>query len=139
MGINASDFSGLANSTTYYFKLDGYEYSITTGTSPTYQDVCTLVNAAITADGYSAFLVGAAGHQDIRVANLADRGYGGTATLSNGVTSPNLFGSLLLCPPIRPSVIYPYSRGSDAIILNAVVTGTATISGAAITSEEDAP
>jgi hypothetical protein len=128
MGINASDFSGLADSTTYYFKMNAVEFNITTGSAPTYQDVCTLVNAAIVPSGYSAFLVGITGHQDIRIADLARRGYGGDAVLTDGTSGNNLFSNLISCPPTHPTT-YAYSRGPDALVMVVVLAGSGPILG----------
>ena len=54
MGIIITDQSGLADATTYYFKVNSVEYSITTGVSPTYQDVIDLIDAALDSAGFGA-------------------------------------------------------------------------------------
>lgn len=126
MGINASDFSGLADSTTYYFKVDGVEYSIETGSAPTYQDVANLVNAALYSANYTAVIVGDPGDQDIRVSNVGVRGYGGTCTLAQGTSGNDLFSSMRFWSRFRKPTVYAYSRGSDSLVMTFVVSAAGT-------------
>jgi hypothetical protein len=134
MGINASDFSGLADSTTYYFKVDGVEFSVETGTAPTYEDVANLVNAALYSANYTAAIVGSLGDQDIRVSNVGVRGYGGTCTLTKGTTGNDLFTNLRFWSRFRKPTVYGYYRGSDALIMSVVVGASGTqFHGSALT------
>jgi hypothetical protein len=122
MGITASSFSGLSDSTTYYFKVNGTEYSIITGTSPTYLDVCALMDAELQTHGFTAQIEGDAPDQDIKITNISVRGYGSQCVLDNGSTTPDLFHSMYFWSRFRKPPFYPYSRGSDALTIVPIVS-----------------
>lgn len=93
--MTSTDPSGLSASTTYYFKVNTVEYSITTGGSPpTYAEVANLMDAEITSAGFRAIIVGTAPSEDIRVYNDDVRGSGSETLLSLGTTGTDLFTSL---------------------------------------------
>ena len=87
-----SSATGLSNSTTYYFKvgLDGataVEFSITTVSATTYDDVIDLINAA--AVGFEVELVSG----DLRFTSLT-MGTGSAVALAAGTTGTSLFATL---------------------------------------------
>jgi hypothetical protein len=92
--MDRTDLSGLSDSTTYYFYLNETEYSITTGTSPTYEDVNNLIHSAISGDGYESVIVGVTPNEDIRVKDIARRGSESKVVMDSGVSGPDLFTNL---------------------------------------------
>lgn len=92
--MDRTDLSGLGNSTTYYFYVNETEYSITTGTDPTFEDVNDLMHGAINADGYRAIIVGTTPNEDIRVEDRNRKGSDSKVIMSSGSTGLDLFTSL---------------------------------------------
>lgn len=92
--MDRTDLSGLSDSTTYYFYVNNTEYSITTGTSPTYEDVNNLMNNAISGNGYESIIVGTSPNEDIRVRDLARRGSDSKVVMDSGTSGPDLFTAL---------------------------------------------
>ena len=93
--MTSTDLSGLSASTTYYFKVNTVEYSITTGGSPpTYAEVAGLMDAELISAGFRSIIVGTAPNEDIRVYNDAVRGSGSETILGLGTTGTDLFTSL---------------------------------------------
>jgi hypothetical protein len=69
---DATDPSGLSASTSYYFKINGTQYSIKTATLLTFQDIVDLMDAAVTDSGFTVSIVsnvGPATGKDIKVTN----------------------------------------------------------------------
>jgi hypothetical protein len=92
--MDRTDLSGLSDSTIYYFYLNETEYSITTSTSPTYEDVNNLIHSAISGDGYESVIVGTAPNEDIRVKDIARRGSESKVVMDSGTSGPDLFTNL---------------------------------------------
>ena len=90
LNVASGDDSGLAATTTYYIKVNGTQYSITTATAPvSYADVVGLLDAALdTADFAVTFET-----NDIRVTNETV-GVGEYVLLETATTGPNLETSL---------------------------------------------
>jgi len=129
--LEATDFSGLFDHTTYYFKVNSIEYSITTDSAPTFQDVANLINSALTPN-YDSFLLVDSDGVDIWIRNRYEPGYTGEVNLAHSDTSPDLFYSLAYWSGFRKSVVYGYSRGPEALIMNFTdVGGSISTSGAA--------
>jgi len=127
MGIIATDPSGLADSTTYYFKVNDVEYSITTSTGPTFQDVASLMDTALSGAGFDVFVVGVIPDQDIRVKNVGIKGIGSVCVLSQGATSPDLFSNLNFWSRFR----FPKVNTAPKLDLIATVQGGVAITGGA--------
>lgn len=90
LSIDLTTTSPLANSTEYFFKINGYEYSITTGTDDTYNDVITLLDGVLDPN-YSVASTGSTGTDDIRFTNSTS----GPVLLKSGDSSPDLLENLL--------------------------------------------
>jgi hypothetical protein len=130
--MTATDPSGLATTTTYYFKVNGVEYSILTGgTAPSFQDVADLIDTAISSAGFECKIVGDAPNQDIRITNIGVRGWGSYVELAYGTSGPNLWINLTgftdFDPPVREGA------GSFGVVYDTIVASMTT-SGAADTS-----
>ena len=132
MGIISTDLSGLADSTTYYFKVNDVEYNITTGVSPTFADVASLVDATLDAAGFSAYLVeDPEGGEDIRVYNEDTRGSGSECSLDNGDTSPDLFTNLNFWTRFRDPTVYGLEPSEELYNIIREMTGEIRIGGGA--------
>lgn len=132
MGIISTDHSGLADSTTYYFKVNGVEYDITTGTSPTFADVTNLVDAAIDPAGLKAYLVqDPEGGEDIRVYNEGFRGSGSECSLDHGDTTPDLFINLNFWSRFRDPIVYALEPSEELYNIIREMTGEIRIGGGA--------
>lgn len=92
--MDRTDLSGLTDSTTYYFYLNETEYSITTDTNATYEDVNNLIHSAISGNGYESVIVGTAPNEDIRVKDIARRGSDSRVVMDSGTSGPDLFTNL---------------------------------------------
>jgi len=125
--MTATDQSGLADSTTYYFKVNSVEYDITTSVSPTYQDVANLMDTALDSAGFSAVIVGTAPDQQIRIRNVGVRGLGSVCILTQGTTSPDLFSNLNFWSRFR---IPPVNTRNTLDIIATVQDGGPQLSGA---------
>jgi hypothetical protein len=135
-GIIATDPSGLANSTTYYFKVNNVQYSIITGVSPTFQDVANLMDVALDSAGFSVTIVGTAPNQDLRIRNVNVRGIGSTCNLSPGTTSPDLFSNLNFWSRFRLPMVNTY----NTLDLTAtVLSGKITMGGHALNQFGEGP
>ena len=134
MGIIATDPSGLADTTTYYFKVNGVEYDITTGSSSTYVDVAALIDTALDGAGFGAKIVPASdgeGGEDIRVYNDAVRGSGSTCLLDNGDTSPDLFVNLNFWPNFRKAPVPALEPSSESFVIEREMSGGVQTDGLA--------
>lgn len=129
MGIVATDPSGLADTTTYYFKVNGTEYDITTGASPTYEDVANLIDVAISGAGFGAKIVPADDGEDIRLYNDAVRGSGSSAVLAQGDSSPDLFTSFNFWSRFRKPMVKALEDSGDSYELEREGSGGASASG----------
>jgi len=135
VGITATEPSGLADSTTYYFKVDSVEYDITTDVSPTYEDVATLIDTALDGAGFGAKIVpatGIEGGEDIRVFNDAVRGSSSTCLLENGVTSPDLFVNLNFWSAFRKDPVYALEPSSESFVIEREMSGGISLDGEAV-------
>lgn len=137
--MTATDLAGLTNGVTYYFFLNSVEYSITAGTNETYETVSTLINNAVSGDGYESVIVGTAPNQDIRIRDIDRRGTQSKVILDFGVTGTDLFSSLTgftdLDDPVSGGVAGPeYSRIAAGGLLTAGAADTVLDTGSAGTS-----
>lgn len=134
MGIDSTLQSGLSDATTYYFKVNDVEYSITTGTGPTFQDVANLLDTALDAAGFNVYIIPASnneGGEDIRVYNEGVRGSGSVCVLDHGDTSPDLFNSLSFWSRFRKETVYGFERPQDLYVIERDMTGKIRIRGGA--------
>lgn len=120
MGIVGTNYSGLANSTTYYFKINGTEYSILTGSGilpyPTYQDVANLIEVEVS-PSYACVLYGPDPYnEDIYIFNRAILGFGSTVLLAQGTSGPDLFSNLIGWAGFNESPVLPYSPQASTIV-----------------------
>lgn len=140
MGIIATDDSGLPPTDTYYFKINGVEYDITTfeGTY-TYEDVADLINTAISGAGFGAKIVDATGGEggsDIRVYNDSVRGSGSECTLSNGTTGSDLFANLNFWPDgFRKPPVPALEPSSESFVIEREMSGGISLGGTAPADE----
>jgi len=87
----ANGDTGLSATTDYYFKINGFEFKITTGSAPiTYLNLQTLIDAAITDNSYTASVEGVEWNEDIRITSDTT----GWINLDHGTTGADLFNSL---------------------------------------------
>lgn len=131
--MTATNPSGLANSTIYYFKVNGIEYSITTGVNPTYQDVASLMQSALEEDGYTVAVVGSAPNQDIRVTNVAVRGWGSKVKITHPTSTPDLFNQLTGFSNFDPM----FPSDSEGLQIARVMYGILLLSGLAVAYAAD--
>lgn len=89
LSVSSGDASGLLDATQYYFKVNGTEYDITTGTGPTYGDVVGLMDTALDAAGFTVTFE----TDDIRITNDVT-GASSTVSIESGDTSPDMLTSL---------------------------------------------
>jgi hypothetical protein len=133
VGIIATDPSGLSDSTTYYFKVNGVEYDITTGTSPTFEDVAGLLHTALNGAGFGAKVINASGGEggsDIRVYNNSVRGSGSQCRLENGDTSPDLFANLNFWPTgFRKPIVYAIEPAFLSFVIEREMSGEISLDG----------
>jgi hypothetical protein len=113
MGIIGTDFSGLANSTTYYFKINGTEYNITTGTGvlpyPSYQDVANLIEAVVSPT-FTCLLYGLNQYnEDIYIYDSSHLGFDSTVFLAVGTSGLDLFTHLIGWTGFNKAPVLPYS------------------------------
>lgn len=95
IGISLSADTGLLDSTSYYFIVNGAEYSITTGVGgTTLEQLATLIDATVSGDGFSSFAVGFTGNKHIRVENIANRGHESFVDLDFGQSGPDLWTNI---------------------------------------------
>ena len=99
--------SGLNPSTTYYFKINGTEHSIITGSGTvTYQNVVDLMNAAV-GPNFFATTEGTGNFQDIIVYDVGVKGYGSIVQLDHGTTGLDLFTHLYFWSSFRKAPVFP--------------------------------
>lgn len=90
LSVDLSTVSPLTDSTDYYFKINGYEYSITTTTDDTYNGIITLLDIVLDPN-YTVEATGSTGTDDIRFINDTS----GPVLLEAGVSGNDLFEGLL--------------------------------------------
>jgi hypothetical protein len=132
----------LATATSYYFKVNGVEYSILTGgTVPDFATVAAAMNTAIAGAGFSAAVVAnpTGGTFDIRVTHSAQVGSSATAvTLANGTTGTSLRGALGspaydTTQPGNPSVTVALGGGTGALWLDFTLSSGTQIKASSVT------
>ncbi len=163
MGIISTDSAfKTEGATTYYFKINDVEYNVESFEGSTsYAELTTLIDTAISGAGFGAKIVQATGGEageDIRVFNDAVRGSGSECALTNGTSGTDLFTNLNFWPTFRKPVVRALESSAESFSIERIGSGTAfaiggsafsyfvfpiyegsgsaTISGSAITRQE---
>ncbi|MCF7951180.1 MAG: hypothetical protein K9L57_06075 [Spirochaetaceae bacterium] len=89
LSVDLTTTSPLSNSTDYYFKINDYEYSITTGTDDTYNDIISLLDSVLDPN-YTVSSTGSTGTDDIEFTNDTS----GPVYLEAGESGNDLFEGL---------------------------------------------